>query len=383
MTEAYPGASPYRDRHGRERWRYRAGGVTRALPGRPGEALFEAHYRAARAGRPPPGPAPASGQTLVAGWRAVTASREWLDLSPATRMQAGRHAERFLREPVAPGGPAWGGFLVEDLRRRHVKAALQAAGATVAAKRRLTAIRRIVAAALDAEWIETDPTAGLRVTVTCRGWRAWSDAELAAFDARWPFGTTARLVKELALTLGERRGDLAALRHDQRVTRTILDGAIVRLVPGYETRAQKTARDGRAAAFAPALPSLDAAIAAMPVRGETVLTRFDGKPFSAKALTGRMADWTRAAGLPPGLTLHGLRKTKGRLMTEAGATTREAMAGLDHRAIAHAELYSRDAEQARLAVAASDKLSRRLNLIRPSGEPVGEPAGEPPRKPLK
>lgn len=48
-----PFASPYKDRHGKERWRFRRKGVTVSLPGRPGDEAFEAAYAAALAGRPP------------------------------------------------------------------------------------------------------------------------------------------------------------------------------------------------------------------------------------------------------------------------------------------------------------------------------------------
>jgi integrase len=59
-----------------------------------------------------------------------------------------------------------------------------------------------------------------------------------------------------------------------------------------------------------------------------------------------MRDWTKAAGMPPGYTLHGLRKTLGKALAEHGATTRQMMDVLGHDNIAHAELYSRDADQA-------------------------------------
>jgi integrase len=95
-----------------------------------------------------------------------------------------------------------------------------------------------------------------------------------------------------------------------------------------------------------------------------VLTQY-GKPFSVKALGMRMQEWTRLAGLAPGHTLHGLRKTLGKMLAEAEATTREVMAVLGHDDIAHAELYTREAEQKKLARAAMRKLAKR------HGEPRG------------
>jgi integrase len=69
-----------------------------------------------------------------------------------------------------------------------------------------------------------------------------------------------------------------------------------------------------------------------------------------------MQDWTKAAGLPPGHTLHGLRKTLGKMLAEHGATTRQIMAILGHDDIAHAELYTREADQRVLAADGMEKL---------------------------
>ena len=72
-----------------------------------------------------------------------------------------------------------------------------------------------------------------------------------------------------------------------------------------------------------------------------------------------MLVWRRA------ILLHGLRKTLGKMLAEAGATTRELMAILGHDDIAHAELYTRDAEQKNWPVAGMRKLANRR------GEPTG------------
>lgn len=112
--------------------------------------------------------------------------------------------------------------------------------------------------------------------------------------------------------------------------------------------------------------ALAEALAATPRRSETILFTQYGRPFSDKALGMRMMDWTKAAGIGKGATIHGLRKTLGKLLAESGATTRELMDILGHDAIAHAELYSREAEQRRLARAGMAKLpggTRKLAVI--------------------
>ncbi len=58
----------------------------------------------------------------------------------------------------------------------------------------------------------------------------------------------------------------------------------------------------------------------------------------------------QAGGLPKGLTLHGLRKSLAVYLAEAEASTRQLMDVRGHDDIDHAELYSREASQVRLAV---------------------------------
>jgi integrase len=156
----------------------------------------------------------------------------------------------------------------------------------------------------------------------------------------------------LALYFGHRRSDVA------RVKWTDLEAAATNVIQ------QKKRRNGRKSLWIPMHPELIAALEATPQRGDYVVLTQYGEPFSVKALGMRMQDWTRAAGIAPGHTLHGLRKALGKLLAESGATTRELMAILGHDDIAHAELYTREAEQKGLAAAGIRKLTKR-------GEPAG------------
>lgn len=100
---------------------------------------------------------------------------------------------------------------------------------------------------------------------------------------------------------------------------------------------------------------------------ETALVTAYGLPFSEKSLTSRIADWTHSAGMQKGCTMHGLRKTLGKMLAEAGATTRQFMETLGHDDIEHAELYSRDAEQQRLARDTMAKVSKIHQPKKPRG----------------
>lgn len=48
------------------------------------------------------------------------------------------------------------------------------------------------------------------------GWKAWPREVMEQLEQRWPLGTSARTCYGRALWLGNRRGDVARLRWDQR-----------------------------------------------------------------------------------------------------------------------------------------------------------------------
>ena len=62
--------------------------------------------------------------------------------------------------------------------------------------------------------------------------------------------------------------------------------------------------------------------------------------------------------MPKRCTLHGLRKSLGKLLAEGGASIRPLMETLGHNEIEHAELYSREASQAILAKDGMSKVTR-------------------------
>lgn len=349
----YPGATRYHDRHGKERWRYRRKGKTVALYGIPGSAEFDESYAAAIEGRKPVKaevtrhPSAALPRSFAAAWRLVLDSPEWFVLDPATKKQNVTLAQEFLDSRIeASIDVFWKDMPIADFRRRHMKLLLTRKAATPhVAKHQMTAIRRMINAAMDEEWIEFDPTLKMKWRPATKGFRAWTDAEITQYEAHWAPGTTARLVYALAIWLGNRRGDVANLRWDQRSTVNVVIDSVMKPVDVFDLRQMK----GDKRLFVPVTPMLEEVLTATERRGDTVLVTAYGKPFSGKSLTGHMALWTKAAGLPPGCTIHGLRKTLGRFLAEGDASTRQLMDILGHDNIEHAELYSRDAAQIRLA----------------------------------
>lgn len=351
----YPGASRYTDRHGRERWRYRGRGKkTVALPHRPGHPEFDAAYQAATLGHPLPGKArqlagAGHPRSMRVTWRLYTQTAHWNGkLRPSSQAQQLAVAERFLSTPIADGSSArYGDLPIDQLKRRHIKQVLARYAATPhTAADILRLIRKLTGVALDEEWIETDPTFRLSYRPALIGFKAWPADIRAKFEARWPLGSTPRTVYALALYQGHRRGDVARIRW------TDIEGGAASIVQ------QKTGKR----VWIPLHRELVMALDAAPRRGDTIVVTQWGKPFSIKALGMRMQEWTRAAGIGPGYTLHGLRKTLGKMLAEGGASTRQIMDILGHSCIQHAELYTREAEQKRLAaegMAAIDTSTRK------------------------
>jgi len=85
-----------------------------------------------------------------------------------------------------------------------------------------------------------------------------------------------------------------------------------------------------------------------------VLTQ-GGKPWDPADMRSRARVELDRIGMQ-GYSLHGLRKSAASRMAEAGCSSKEIAAILGHKTLAMVELYTKEADQARLAVQAMDKL---------------------------
>jgi integrase len=81
----------------------------------------------------------------------------------------------------------------------------------------------------------------------------------------------------------------------------------------------------------------------------TFLVTDYGQPFTPAGFTNKFRDWCREAGLPKGLSPHGLRKAMCRRLAEAGCTPNEIMAIGSHKSFAEVTRYTEAASRARLA----------------------------------
>jgi integrase len=194
----------------------------------------------------------------------------------------------------------------------------------------LKKLRILIQHAIEKGWLTHDPSRGIK-RPKGKEIRAWTDAELAAFERRWPIGTKQRTAYALMLNMGTARVDTHLLTWHQ-----VDDGACY--------RRHKT---GVAVDMAIS-EDLEKALAAMPRKHVCVITTEFGKPFTVDGFSGFMRDAINGAGITD-LTCrpHGLRKTLGRLLADAGASAHDIMAALGHTTLAEAERYTREADRRR------------------------------------
>ena len=327
----------FRDRHGKLRHYARAPGCKRvALPGLPGSREFmEAYADAIRTPRSF-GSAPARG-SFSAVLAAFYLSPDWAALNPSTQRTYRNLLER-VRTPLGDKPAA-------AFDEARVQAILDRFADRPGASHNMRkALRKAFAFAVARKMMRRDPTDSVKIArPKTNGFEAWTDEDIARFEAHWPSGSRQRLAMALLLYTGQRRSDVVrfgwpmvwrgALRFQQVKTGL---GAPVMSIPLH--------------------PALQAELARWP-GGETFLRTEPGNAFTAPGFTNWFRDQVDAAGLAKTLSAHGLRKAAARRLAEAGCTAHEIMAITGHASLKELERYTRTVSQAKTAEAAMGKIT--------------------------
>lgn len=340
MPKALPRyCEKWRDRHGTLRIYARKGkGPRVALPSDPDSPEFTEAYLAFMRGTLPPKPGKASAApgTIAALVTSYMRSAAYTRLRPTTRTGYATRIEVLRTQH--------GERTVAGMTRQRIEAKILAPYADRPGQMLalLKMLRVLVRHAIEIGWITSDPTAGIKRPKGGEV-RAWTEAEIAAFKARWPMGSKEHLAFALMLYTGQRRSDV------HRMTWADVEGSAIRVVQ-QKTGAKLTIALHR---------DLQAALAAAPREHMTIINTAFGRPFTVAGFSAFMRDAITEAGLPLSAQPHGLRKAAGRRLAEAGCTAHEIMAVLGHKTLAEAERYTREADQKRLASAAVTKLEGR------------------------
>jgi integrase len=159
----------------------------------------------------------------------------------------------------------------------------------------------------------------------------------------------ARVAIELLLTTAARRGDVVKFGPQH-----VEDGTIT-----FEQHKKDGADE--ALVIIPLHPDFCAALAAMPPSNvvsltPTFLTTSFGKPFAVAGFGNWFRDRCNEAGLPKGISAHGLRKATARRLADLGCTAHQIAAVTGHATLAEVQRYTKAADRKRLAREAMKKL---------------------------
>jgi integrase len=325
-------------RHGTVSWVVRTGHGPRTRLRAPyGSPQFQSEYHAAVLGEPV---SPASGPrrpgagTLRWLWDRYRESSAWAALAPATRRQ---------RENIMYGVlDSAGNMPLSALTKAVIVAGRERRAKTPAAANHfLHTMRSLFAWAIEHSHVTNDPTEGVKnVKLPAGGFHAWTEAEIDAFETRWPIGTRERLAFAILLYTGLRRGDAAMLGRQH-----VKDGVIV-------MRAGKTGTQ----LTIPILPELARVIAATKTGDLTFVTTATGKPMVKESFGNWFGEACDAAGVPG--SAHGLRKAGAARAASNGATVAQLEAIFGWSGGRMAAHYTKSADRVRLAKEAIGKLSR-------------------------
>lgn len=343
----FPRATPYTDRHGRRRWRYRKGAFSRELGTAYGTEEFRQRYEQAeceyqngkKLGAGTDRTLPGSVDALIGAWYKSPAFR---DLSDSTK--------KAYRSVVEPFRVQHATKPASRFERRHAMEALAIKADTPGAANNLRKrLIQIFDHAVALEWIKANP---VKLTKAYRlsgdGFHTWDEGEIARFFQVYEPGTLAHRAVTLMLYTGAARSDAVKLGW-----RSIRDDRI-------EYRRQKTLRSNGVLVSIPIHPDLAAVLETCPRDRFTFLETEQRKGRSADGLGNAMRDWCNAAGLPE-CSAHGLRKACARRLAEAGATTFEIMSVTGHKTVSEVERYTTAACREGMADEAMQKLLSRPN----------------------
>jgi integrase len=210
--------------------------------------------------------------------------------------------------------------------------------------------------AIDHELHDRNPTDGIKVKKDNGvGHLSWLIELIERFEAHWPVGTQQRLLFDIFLYVGLRRGDAA------RLGKQHISGGIIHLMT------EKS--NGTTPIYVPVQPALAASMAACPSPGLAIICKNDGTHFSKEGLGIFFRKAVAAAHIPvtkrgekKGYSGHGLRKASATIAAESGATESELNAMFGWTGHEMAQLYTKKADRKRLAARAIQK------WIRPSSD---------------
>lgn len=341
--ERWPNLHKEITRHNKTVWYVRVDrGKRIRLRAEYGTPEFKEQYHAAISGEEIAQPGKAANGTLSWLIERYRESDAWRSLSNATR----RQRENIFKQVIATAGQK--PYSRID-RATVVKGRDRRSKTPNQARHFVDTMRGLFRYALDADLVKADPTQGVATPKPkTKGFPVWTEDEIEKFEKRWPRGTRERVMFDVFIYTGLRRGDAATLGKQH-----VKDGVI----------ALDTEKTGTRVVI-PVLPELAETLKAGPTGDLAFIARADGRPVAKESLGNMFRDACREAGINK--SAHGLRKAAATRAANHGATVAQLEAIFGWEGGRMASLYTRSADRMRLAAEAMKKLQ-------PSRKKVREP----------
>jgi integrase len=351
------------DRHGNIRiyFRLKKGQPKIRLKALPGTEEFDKEYRRALTAKlRPPAEAASAGDNV--GGPAKPGTLRWLcqqylasslfnGLAGSTRRQRRATLEWVCQKKF--GNEHAANLPFARLEPKHVATLRDKKKGPEAANAVTRALRALFTWAVLPEYgpiATNNPAAkvGLLDSKNPDGFAAWSEEDVARYEARHPIGTKARLALDLLLYTGVRRSDVVRLgpQMERWFSATLPDGSAAKIQKLVFAETKGRERMVKRHEL-PILPPLRRSIDATPIGHLVYLTSRSGQPHTAQGFADWFARQCRMAGLT-GRSAHGLRKRAAQRCALAGASVHQLMAFFGWMTLSQAELYTRKADRAKL-----------------------------------
>jgi integrase len=325
-------------RHGKVTWYVQIGrGPRIRVRGEYGTPEFDASYvEAVSSDRPiPERPITEARGTLAWLWMMYRQTGAWSSLKDPTRRQRENIMVRVLK--LAGDKP------LSRINKPSIIAAVEHRKATpFQAKNYLTTMRGIFKWATSTGLVEVDPTAGVKVfKPKTKGFAIWTEGDIEQFESRWPIGTRERVMLDVFVYTGLRRGDAAKLGKQH-----VRNGVISIDTEKTDTRVT-----------IPLLPVLQATLDAGPIGELAFIATKTGQPLTKESLGNLFKEACKEAGITD-KSAHGLRKAAATRAADAGATVAQLEAIFGWQGGRMAALYTEAANRRQLAAQAMGKLAK-------------------------
>lgn len=260
---------------------------------------------------------------------------EFNNLAPITQRTYRNDIERFRAQH--------GDKSVAGLTTDHVeKLIAERADRPAAANRLRKTLKILMSFAVKKRFRADNPTVGVKkLRDRSTGFRTWTEDEIAIFYAKHPKGTRARLAMDLLLLTAQRRSDIIRMGWQH-------------VRGGYLTIRQS--KTGTEVAI-PVMGRFAEVLSVLKRENLTFLMTAQGKPFTEAGFTNWFRDMVKEAGLPTGLSPHGLRKAACVRLADAGRSATDIMAISGHRNLAEVQTYVEAANRKTAARSAMESIA--------------------------